>query len=177
MGIFDKIKGALGGGAKREVETIKGPTAVLREAGIDPSCVDCRIGGDGTLTVSGTVGSGDERDRIVGLLEGIPHVSRVVNEINVAEPAPAPVDLPGPEETGGAGMATGPESAESAEEGGAAAGRTYTVQSGDTLWKIAKDMYGDGSKYMKIFEANGDLLDDPNKIFPGQTLQIPDLDG
>jgi nucleoid-associated protein YgaU len=52
--------------------------------------------------------------------------------------------------------------------------RTYTVQSGDTLWKISQEMYGNGSKYMKIFEANTGLLKNPDQIFPGQTLVIPD---
>jgi nucleoid-associated protein YgaU len=49
----------------------------------------------------------------------------------------------------------------------------YTVQSGDSLSKIAKAQYGDPMKYMDIFEANQPLLDDPNKIYPGQVLRIP----
>ena len=52
----------------------------------------------------------------------------------------------------------------------------YTVQSGDTLWNIAENVYGDGSKYLKIFDANTDLLEQPDQIFPGQKLLIPDLD-
>jgi nucleoid-associated protein YgaU len=50
---------------------------------------------------------------------------------------------------------------------------TYTVQAGDSLSKISKELYGNGSEYMKIFEANRDVLSDPNKIRPGQTLKIP----
>lgn len=50
---------------------------------------------------------------------------------------------------------------------------TYTVQAGDTLSKIAKARLGDASAFMKIFEANKDLLTDPNKIMPGQVLKIP----
>lgn len=49
----------------------------------------------------------------------------------------------------------------------------YTVQSGDSLSKIAKQFYGDANQYMKIFEANKDQLDDPNKIIVGQELTIP----
>jgi nucleoid-associated protein YgaU len=52
----------------------------------------------------------------------------------------------------------------------------YTVQSGDTLSKIAKAHYGDASKYPVIFEANRPLLEDPDKIYPGQVLRIPKLD-
>jgi nucleoid-associated protein YgaU len=56
----------------------------------------------------------------------------------------------------------------------AKAARTHTVQSGDTLSKIAKSAYGDANKYMKIFEANKDKLQNPDMIKPGQVLTIPD---
>lgn len=51
--------------------------------------------------------------------------------------------------------------------------KTYTVQSGDTLSKIAKEHLGDANAYMKIFNANKDQLSDPDKIKPGQVLKIP----
>ncbi|ODS54858.1 MAG: peptidoglycan-binding protein [Acidobacteria bacterium SCN 69-37] len=51
--------------------------------------------------------------------------------------------------------------------------QAYTVKSGDTLSKIAKEFYGDATKYPKIFEANRDQLSDPDKIKVGQVLQIP----
>lgn len=51
--------------------------------------------------------------------------------------------------------------------------KTYTVQSGDTLWGIAKKFYGDGSEYTKIADANKDKVSDPNLIYPGQLLTIP----
>ena len=56
---------------------------------------------------------------------------------------------------------------------GTAPGRSYTVQSGDTLSKISKQFYGNANDYMKIFNANKDKLSDPDKIKPGQTLNIP----
>ena len=49
----------------------------------------------------------------------------------------------------------------------------YTVQSGDSLSKIAKAQLGDASQYTKIFEANKPMLTDPDKIYPGQVLRIP----
>lgn len=55
----------------------------------------------------------------------------------------------------------------------AKAAKTYTVKSGDTLGKIAKEHLGDASSYMKIFDANKDQLSDPDKIKPGQVLKIP----
>lgn len=56
----------------------------------------------------------------------------------------------------------------------AKAERTYEVKKGDTLSAIAKEFYGSANKYMKIFEANKDILSDPDKIKPGQKLRIPD---
>ena len=49
----------------------------------------------------------------------------------------------------------------------------YTVVSGDTLSKIAKEQYGNAMKYPVIFEANRPMLEDPDKIYPGQVLRIP----
>jgi len=47
------------------------------------------------------------------------------------------------------------------------------VQKGDSLSKIAKQHLGDANAWKKIFEANRDVLDDPDKIFPGQMLKLP----
>ena len=49
----------------------------------------------------------------------------------------------------------------------------YTVESGDTLSKIAKQHYGNDHAYNAIFEANKPMLKHPDKIFPGQVLRIP----
>ena len=54
-----------------------------------------------------------------------------------------------------------------------AAAKTYTVQAGDTLSKIAKEHLGSAGSYMKIFELNKDQLSDPDKIKPGQVLRLP----
>lgn len=51
--------------------------------------------------------------------------------------------------------------------------KTYTVKSGDTLSKIAKEFYGNANEYNKIFEANTDKLSSPDKIQVGQELVIP----
>ena len=85
-------------------------------------------------------------------------------EVEVQEPAAVPTPAPEP-------PVAVLESAEEDSDGA----RTYTVVSGDTLWKIAERMYGNGSHYMKIFEANSDVLESPDQIFPGQELVIPEL--
>ena len=50
---------------------------------------------------------------------------------------------------------------------------TYTVVSGDSLWKISKKYYGDGTKWTKIYNANKDKIKNPNLIYPKQVLTIP----
>ena len=47
------------------------------------------------------------------------------------------------------------------------------MKAGDTLGKIAKETLGNAGAYMKIFDANKDVLSDPDKIKPGQVLRIP----
>lgn len=51
----------------------------------------------------------------------------------------------------------------------------HEVKKGDTLSKIAKEVYGDPMKYPVIFEANKPMLEHPDKIYPGQILRIPPL--
>lgn len=53
--------------------------------------------------------------------------------------------------------------------------KSYKVVSGDSLSKIAKREYGNANEWTRIFEANKDILKDPDKIFPGQMLKIPPL--
>jgi nucleoid-associated protein YgaU len=51
--------------------------------------------------------------------------------------------------------------------------RYYVIQSGDTLSKIAQQFYGSAAKYPRIFEANREVIKDPDLIFPGQKIRIP----
>ena len=59
-----------------------------------------------------------------------------------------------------------------AENPAVTANKTHTVQSGDTLWGIAKKYYGNGSQYQKIVSANPSIKN-PNLIYPGQVFTIP----
>jgi nucleoid-associated protein YgaU len=54
------------------------------------------------------------------------------------------------------------------------AGRSYTVQKGDSLSKIAKREYGDAQQWRRIYEANRDLIQNPDLIYPGQVFRIPE---
>lgn len=49
----------------------------------------------------------------------------------------------------------------------------YTIEKGDTLSAIAKKFYGKASEYPRIFEANREVIKDPDLIFPGQKIRIP----
>jgi len=63
--------------------------------------------------------------------------------------------------------------AAAASANASSSGRTYKVQPGDTLSKIAKEVYGNSNEYNRIFAANRDKLDNPDKIQAGQELVIP----
>lgn len=167
MGLFDSIKNAFGG--KPEADVTVSPSQMLREAGIDPSGLQMSFGSDGTVTVSGHIAEETDRQKIVDTLTSAPGITRVEDRMSLAPAEPveatpeAAVDEEAAdEETQPAILAEG--------------GKTYTVESGDTLWRISEKIYGNGSNYMKIFEANTDLLEHPDRIFPGQELKIPDLD-
>jgi nucleoid-associated protein YgaU len=102
---------------------------------------------DGTATVHGSVASQREREIVVLTAGNTKGVARVDDRLSVDAPEPEP------------------------------AAKMYTVVAGDTLSGIAKAQYGEAMKYMKIFEANKPMLEDPDKIYPGQVLRIPPLDG
>jgi len=106
---------------------------------------------DGKLYFKGTVSSEAEKNEIWNAIKTIPDWQKdVVADIQVNAAAAAAVGT-----------------------SGTAAARSYTVQSGDTLSKIAKEQLGNAGAYMKIFDANKDVLSDPDKIKPGQVLRIP----
>lgn len=173
MGFMDKIGKMFGGDDAPAAETVKGPSATLRDHGIDPSNLKFSFNQDGSVTIAGQAQDQAECDRICEVIKDIPNVKGVTNNMVVG--APEPVAEPEPEVVV---AEAAPEAAEAAAptDESEEAGRTYTVKSGDTLWAIASEMYGSGGKYMKIFEANTNILENPDKIKPGQVLVIPDLE-
>ena len=112
--------------------------------------------------------------------QAFPKAENVINSIRPVQagsaqpPAHTPVSagspLPGP--SIGGPSAAAPSAAPSATA--VATARVHVVAKGDTLSAIAKKYYGKAGDYMKIFEANKGILKDPDKIFPGQELKIPD---
>jgi nucleoid-associated protein YgaU len=86
--------------------------------------------------------------------------------IQSAKPAPAPATRPviaPPPPQKAAPAPTTPQPA--------AAARTYTIKPGDNLWNISKEVYGDGTKYQRIVDANPGL--NPDNMKPGTRIVIP----
>ena len=171
MGFMDKLGKMFGGDDASAAETVKGPSATLRDHGIDPSNLKFSFNQDGSVTVAGHAQNQSECDRICEVIRDIPNVNGVTSNIVVG--APEPKAEPQPEVVVAEAETKTVEEAAVSE--GEETGRTYTVKSGDTLWAIASEMYGSGGKYMKIFEANTNILENPDKIKPGQVLVIPEL--
>ena len=67
-----------------------------------------------------------------------------------------------------------PEVLDAAAGNGDAPVKAITVQTGATLWAIARDRYGDGMLFVRVFEANADSIKDPDLIYPGQVFDLPD---
>lgn len=52
----------------------------------------------------------------------------------------------------------------------------YEIRKGDSLWKVAEKVYGNGAKYTEIFNANKEVIKDPDLIYPGQKIRIPKVE-
>lgn len=59
---------------------------------------------------------------------------------------------------------------------GSIGARSYTIEQGDTLSAIAKRVYGRASDWQRIFQANRGTLDNPDRIFPGQVITLPEIE-
>jgi nucleoid-associated protein YgaU len=105
------------------------------------------------ITIKGSVASDSDKARVEQIAESIPGV-KVANHLSVG---------------GGAGLSGGAGGPGSR----ATAGGTYTVKKGDSLSKIAKEAYGDASKWKIIHAANKAKVPNPDLIHPGDQLTIP----
>ena len=106
------------------------------------------------VTLTGDVPSRDISVRVMENFNTLVKTDNTVNAMRVDAPKPAPAPAP-------------PPPAKAAE-------RIHEVVAGESLSKIALKYYGNGNKYMKIFEANRDILSNPDLIKPGQKLRIPE---
>ena len=159
MGILDFVKNA--------GEKLFKPGEERRETAIEQHLASNGISGitvevDGDkATLTGTAKDMATREKAVLIAGNVDGISSVDDRISVRNPVASSAPL---------ATAATPAPATAQDSW---ASRTYTVQSGDTLSKIAKEMYGDAGKYQQIFEANKPMLSDPDKIYPGQVLRVP----
>jgi nucleoid-associated protein YgaU len=108
------------------------------------------------VTLTGEAPSREVATMAMQKLDEMVSPDNIVNAIKVVKPEPEPAPEPVPE-----------------PEPSPAGDTIHEVVAGDTLGHIAQKYYGKASEYMKIFEANRDILDDPNLIKVGQKLKIP----
>jgi nucleoid-associated protein YgaU len=113
---------------------------------------------DGTVTLCGECMNQQHREQAILLAGNVKGVDKVVSD-ELTYPKPA-AENPATDE------AAADQPAEEKIE-------FYEIKSGDTLSGIAKEFYGDFGMYTKIFEANREVIEDPDKIYPGQKIRIP----
>lgn len=104
--------------------------------------------------------------------------AQVPGDTKVAQSAPVNVTVPDRRQLAAltAQQATAQPAAGAAHEtaaGTGAANGAVTVQPGNSLWRLARQSYGAGTKYVEIYDANRPEIRDPNLIFPGQVLTLP----
>ena len=171
MGMFDFLKG----GKKTKATTVTtAPSQVLRDNGINTSDLKVGFEGAGNIRLTGTASSASEIEKIEKIISSLDGVDTVANDLTVKSETAAAAPVVDNTAAVGDVSAETPETTHS--DSGDASGddeQSYTVKAGDTLWKISAQHYGNGSDYMKIFEANRDVLSDPDKIQVGQVLKIP----
>jgi nucleoid-associated protein YgaU len=147
MGIFDFVKDAGEKLLEKVTGSFEDKAKVIADAiqGHGLKVENLAVAVDDDLArVSGTAASQEDKEKTVLVAGNVKGIAKVDDQLAVAAAAEEP-----------------------------AAAQFYTVVSGDTLSKIAKEHYGDASKYPVIFEANKPMLKDPDRIYPGQNLRIP----
>ena len=146
MGLFDKFFKSFDDKVNEAIDQVNAMGLGVRNLG-------AKVEGK-TVTLTGDAQSREVSTQVMEAFNRLVETDNTLNTIRVEKP-PEPAPAPAPEPV-------------VVEE------RIYEVVSGDTLGAIAQKYYGAASKYMKIFEANRDILDNPDLIKVGQKLKIPE---
>jgi len=128
---------------------------------------------DGAVTLTGRARDQAAKEKVVLMAGNVKGVERVDADGVSVIPAVTQEQL---EQAGIRKPASAPAAsaaAPAAESGAAEETRFYVIQKGDTLSGIAKKYYGNAMEYPQLFEANREVIEDPNKIYPGQKIRIP----
>lgn len=139
------LRNAIGGG--KDDVSAQELSQALQQHGVTIEQGQVSVKGD-TVSISGFAGSQAEKEKAVLILGNHKGVAHVDDRIQIRAP-------------------------QQAQQVSNQASRFYQVKPGDTLSKIAKEVYGDANQYPQIFEANRPMLKDPDEIYPGQMLRIP----
>jgi nucleoid-associated protein YgaU len=153
MGLFGKSL------EEKTAEAVKGLRGTIPGLKSLDAVVEGKI-----VTLTGEAATLEAKGKAMAEFNKLVETENTINKIRVAA-APAAEPASAPAEIAADPVAEAPTPAEE---------RFHVVERGDTLGAIAKKFYGKAGAYMKIFEANRDILDDPDKIKPGQKLRIPD---
>jgi len=156
MGLFGK---SLEEKAAEAVKSLRGTIKGLKSL---DAAVDGKV-----VTLTGEAESIEAKGKAMAEFNKLVEAENTINKIALAKPPAAAVPAAAPVVAGGTLAPTAAEVAKAAQ-------KVHVVEKGDTLSAIAKKYYGKANAYMKIFEANKDVLTDPDKIKPGQKLRIPD---
>lgn len=168
MGFFDFLSDAgtrIFSGDEQKTETTLPIIRHIEKSGVDITHIKTQFNKD-IITLSGYVPNQEQKEKAVLTAGNIAGVAGVQDNLILGQP---PADDTEVEQAVAKKAET--ETEKKGEDSWESA--TYTVQPGDTLGKIAKQVYGNAMDYPKIFEANKPMLSDPDKIYPGQVLRIP----
>lgn len=148
MGIFDFIKNI-----GRELTGNEKPDEEIRESiekELGDQIQNLRVEfSDGTVRLHGTAKSQAAKEKAVLLAGNVKEVERV-DDSSLEAPEFAKTDA-------------------------ASEPNFYTIQKGDSLSKIAQREYGDAQMWNALFDANREVIKDPDLIYPGQRIRIPEL--
>ena len=147
MGIFDFLKG-IGKNVDKGKEADEIQRNIRAALGNQIENLNVTYD-DGTVSLSGTVESQAAKQKAVLLAGNIKGVEKVDDDNLRVKPVATPTSTPEP------------------------SFMFYTIESGDSLSKIAKRYYGDANKWNALFEANREVIEDPDKIYPGQQIRVP----
>lgn len=169
MGLFDFAREAgksLRGGKDDKVEASELAEA-LRAQGVTIANGQITVRGGDTVSITGQADSQREKELAILILGNTKGVAHVEDNITVVQTQAARPQASQP------AQAAQPVQAPSQPQPVEPPATFYTVKSGDTLSKIAQQFLGSAHRYNEIFEANRPMLKDPDEIYPGQALRIP----
>jgi nucleoid-associated protein YgaU len=160
MGLFNFIKEIGNKLFNKEEEAAEKITAHILEnnPGIEQLGV---IYKDGIVTLSGIAANAEAAQKAILMAGNVKGVTDVITKLDIANASGPAAVVPASDDAGVKAMLE-PENV-----------KYYVIESGDTLSRIAQKFYKNAAEYTRIFEANREVIKDPDLIYPGQKIRIP----